>query len=426
MNNLIWLALDKIIRLILGLFVGLWLARYLGPSKFGEYNYILSLTILCMPFITLGMDSILVNEIAKNKNRVRYILSAQIIRLISVLLIGTLLVFIKILFNLNYITISIIWLTLFFNSLYTADFYYQAINQANIFAKYSLISLFISSGLKIIGIYLNQGLTYFLFLYSTEFLIIATLLNFRFYYFYKLIFIKYNKKKFFLDSKILISKSWPLMLSALSVILYMKLDIIMLKYFSNLKEIGDYSAASRISELWYFIPMIIMTVYFPKLITLYNSKNIEKFESNLIFFYSCFLWGTIILSFIVAINSKFIVILLYGKDYEGASGILTIHMWTSTFVFLGVVSSKWAVIKGKQKFILYRTLIGLLSNIILNYFLINKYGAIGAAIATLISQFISSVFSNFLIPSLRESFYHQIRSIYFPFTYYLNRSKLEN
>ncbi|EMO77875.1 hypothetical protein LEP1GSC127_3299, partial [Leptospira kirschneri str. 200801925] len=62
---------------------------------------------------------------------------------------------------------------------------------------------------------------------------------------------------------------------------------------------------------------------------------------------------------------------------------------------------------------LYKSISGCLTNIILNYFLIPYYGIKGAAIATVISQFVASTLFNLLFKRTREIFFIQLESIFF-------------
>jgi O-antigen/teichoic acid export membrane protein len=89
-----------------------------------------------------------------------------------------------------------------------------------------------------------------------------------------------------------------------------------------------------------------------------------------------------------------IIGLFFGRQYEGAGPVLALHTWTSVFVFLGFASSNWFVAEGLQKYSFYRTAAGAVINVGMNYILIPIYGILGAAAATLFSQFVASYFFN--------------------------------
>ena len=92
--------------------------------------------------------------------------------------------------------------------------------------------------------------------------------------------------------------------------------------------------------------------------------------------------------------SDAVIGLLYGAGYAGAGKILSIHIWTAVFVFLGVAQGPWTLNEGLMRLSLHRTAFGAVANILLNLSLIPRYGGIGAAVATLISQSLSSFLLN--------------------------------
>ena len=68
-KNTSWLFAEKILRMVVGLFVGIWVARYLGPEQFGLFSYAQSFVGLFTAFATLGLDGIVVRELVKDKSR---------------------------------------------------------------------------------------------------------------------------------------------------------------------------------------------------------------------------------------------------------------------------------------------------------------------------------------------------------------------
>lgn len=101
----------------------------------------------------------------------------------------------------------------------------------------------------------------------------------------------------------------------------------------------------------------------------------------------------VLLSLLIVVPLVFLsedmVRLLYGNDYAQATSILMVHACAILFVFMGVASGRWLLNENLQIYSSINTVIGMISNIVINYFLINKVGLIGAAIATVISYAIS-------------------------------------
>ena len=65
-KNTSWLFAEKILRMVVGLLVGVWVARYLGPEQFGLLSYALSFVGLFSIVATFGLDEIVVRELVKN------------------------------------------------------------------------------------------------------------------------------------------------------------------------------------------------------------------------------------------------------------------------------------------------------------------------------------------------------------------------
>jgi O-antigen/teichoic acid export membrane protein len=149
-------------------------------------------------------------------------------------------------------------------------------------------------------------------------------------------------------SKELLSDSWPLILSGLAVMLYMRIDQIMLGQMLGDEAVGIYSAAARLSEIWYFIPMIIVSSTFPTLIAS-RQASIEKYEDMLKRLFRLMFLLALSLAIPISFMSEFIINTLYGEKYNGAAGILVVHIWAGIFVFMGVASSRWFISENLQK-----------------------------------------------------------------------------
>jgi O-antigen/teichoic acid export membrane protein len=132
-------------------------------------------------------------------------------------------------------------------------------------------------------------------------------------------------------------------------------------------------------------------------------------KARMIFF--SFMGLSLLIAIIVSLLSAPIVSLLFGSRFMPSVGILQVYIWTVVFVFAGVAFNQILVIENMQVVVLYKTLIGVCINVILNLLLIPGYGALGAAMATIVTQFVSSVGANFFFKNSRDLF----------LSYFLNR-----
>jgi PST family polysaccharide transporter len=205
-----------------------------------------------------------------------------------------------------------------------------------------------------------------------------------------------------------------MILSNLAILIYMRIDQIMLGQMINNKEVGIYSAALRFSEIWYFIPMAIVGSVMP-LLTQLHSESKDKYFYRL----QQLLNYLVRIAYLIAIPMTFcstlIVTTIYGQQFTGAGFILSIHIWSAVFVFIGVGMSPYIINEGLIKYSLFQTISGAVINIILNLFLIPKFGGAGAAISTLISQFTAAFLINLTLKPLRNLFKMQLKALIKPF-----------
>lgn len=410
-RNALWLLLDKFIRLGIGLFVGVLVARYLGPILFGKWNYAIAFISLVSALATLGLDQIVVKHLLDKKEDESVLLgTAFYLRLIGSF-VSTLIVVGYFLFFKNDT------LLLFVAVLTAANLWFQTFdvidlrNQSLLESKKTVVvknaAFVLMSILRIFFVYFECSLLSFVILALVECILGA--LGLILYYGIQ------NLKKWKFDvtyCTVLLRQAWPLILSGIVIMMYMRLDQIMIGEIIGDRGVGLYSVSTRFTELWYFIPSVFATSFFPKLIEKFNINKKDYYAVCLKLFKFLF-----IISFSIAVFftffSNFIINFLYGKEYLMSVFALQISIWTGVFVFWGVAAGNMLVIESLNKHNLIKSLQGLLLNVLLNLVLIPKYGINGAAIATLISQFYASYLYYFFFKKTRHIFILQTKSILF-------------
>jgi O-antigen/teichoic acid export membrane protein len=264
--------------------------------------------------------------------------------------------------------------------------------QAKVLSKYvvyaNIISLFISSIVKIVLILNDAPLI--AFAWATLFDSVVLALGFIYYYIKNNSTFKIQNLKFSKATAVaLLKDSWPLILSGIVISIYMKIDQVMIQEMIGSEAVGQYAAATRLSEAWYFIPMVVASSLFPAIINA-KKQSEELYYARLQKLYDLMVWMAIAIALPMTFLSDWLINLLYGEQYSQAGTVLMIHIWTGVFVFLGVAFGKFLTTQNWTKKSFYRTLLGAILNIILNFILIPKYGINGAAIATLLGQFIAN------------------------------------
>jgi len=401
-KNTSWLFFERVIGMAVSLSVGVYVARYLGPANFGLMSYAGSFVGLFVGIATLGLDNIVVRELVKDeKKRDELLGTAFILKFIASIFV-LIIVFTAVRFtsndNFTNLLIYIVVIGTIFQSFNVINFYFQA----KVLSKYKvyvqIFSSIICAVVKLLLIYFNMSLIYFVIVSLLQNMILASGL-----------IVMYRKQKLNLSNwrmnfnlaKRLLSDSWPLILSGIAISIYMKIDQVMIKNMLDAKAVGNYAVAVRLSEIWYFIPMAITSSVFPAII---NAKKISEklYYERLQKLYDLMVWLSIGIALPIMLLSNNIIELLFGIQYQEAAGVLRIYVWATVFVFLGVASSQYLLAENYTKISFFRTSIGAVINIVLNIFLIPKYGIKGAAIATVLSQF-AVAFTIIVIPKTHKN-----------------------
>ena len=411
--NTSWLMGERILRMGVSLFVGIYVARYLGPERYGLLSYANSFVGIFLALATLGLDEVVVRELLKTPEQREKILGTSFL----LKLIGTLLMWVAIFtavpFTENDLQTNILIIIIAFGAVFQAFNVIDLNFQAKVKSKYvvhsQFVQLIISSIVKIILVVNEAPLILFASVFSLDVIVLAMGLVFAYLYNGENIF---SWKWSFETSKYLLHDSWPLILAGVVVSVYMKIDQVMIKEMLGAKEVGLYAAAVKLSEAWYFLPMAIASSLFPAII---NAKVYQKevYYQRLQKLYDLMVWIAIAIALPISILSSWIVELLYGNEYLESSSVLNIHIWSGIFIFLGVASSKYLLAENYIKKTFYRTFVGALLNIIMNYYLIGIMGIKGAAISTFVSHFFAAYFYDLLDKDLRKMFILKTKSLFF-------------
>jgi len=408
-KNTLWLLGEKILRMVAGLLVGIWVARYLGPEQFGLFSYVLAFTAIFGGAAKLGLDDIIVRELVNNpENSDTYLGTAFWLKVIGAFIVMGLMAAI-VPFTSNDATVNtfifIIAAGLVFQSFEVVEFYFQSHVLAKIVSTCKFFQLALSSIIKIYLVLIEAELLYFVLVTTFDALTLAV----SYFIAYK---IRKNPdfyKCFDLSvAKQLLKNSWPLMLSMLLIMLYMKIDQIMINEMLGHHEVGIYSAGIKLIEALFFLPTIIVTSVFPAILNARNTSN-AIYEIRLIRLFSLILLLSMPIVIVLYFSSSWLILFMFGESYAEAISVLTIYAFILPFVFLSVVSSRWFIAEKLQKMLFHRAFIAVIINIVLNCFLIPAYGIEGAAFATLVTYVFIAVLFDLLNPKtwvlLKMKFY---------------------
>lgn len=412
LSNTSWLFAEKIFRIAIGLFVTVWLARYLGPEQFGIFNYALSFVAIFGVLSSLGLDKLVTKELLSHPQDTQEIMGTSFtLRFMGTILLLPLAAFsvtiVRPESDLIFFMVIIISSAFFFSAFEVIKYWFESHVQAKYSAIIDAIVIFASSIIKGALIILGAPLIAFAWVVLLESILLTIGLI--------IIYLKKSNKisdwkVSFIKVKYLLKEAWPLILAGTLYVLYTRVDQIMLGNMIGDESVGIYAAAVRISESWIFIPAIIATSLFPAMLNARNNNYSLYLQRTQHLLNLMALLGFVAGVGIIFVASPFIN-LIFGERYSESSFVLTIHIWGGVFMAMSAISYRYFIAEGLQKFSFYRGIVGFFVNIVLNYFLIPFYGAVGAAIATVISQAMALYFFNFTNTKTRPMFYMQTKAL---------------
>lgn len=392
-KNTSWLLFDKILRIITALFIGVWVGRYLGPEKFGIFSYVHSYIGIFTAIAALGLDSVIVHEIVKDLKNINKILGTSIILKLA----GFLIVFCLILISVNFTVnddetnklIYILSFGIFFQSFNVIQHFFNSQTKSKYILYANTFALVITSIIKILLIISNASLVYFVLTTVFDLLVIAL----GYIYMFKVSQNLSSILKWRWDFKLacnMLSDSWPLILSSLTFVVYNNVDILMIKNMLDDHSVGVYGAATRLVLPWQFIPGLVITSVSPALVRSFKEGG-ELFYKRLKYLSSFLIWFALFLSFFYTFFSKIIINLTYGDSFIESTEIMVYLIWGNVFIFFNSIWNRWILLKGQTKKTFYFSLTSCVFNVVLNYFMITEFGALGASISILLSLFLSYI-----------------------------------
>src|SRR5579872_1305666 len=286
------------------------------------------------------------------------------------------------------------------------DSYFQSQVQSKYIMQVQIAGNLVSAAIKLALIFTKMPLIYFVYTYAFDFVLISV----GYYFTYQRT--DRNIFKWTYDpalAKKLLAFSWPLIISGIMVALYMKIDAIMLQNMKGVKEAGAYQTVSSLSEAWNFVPSVIVTSLFPAIL---NARRDDpgRYNKRIQNLYDLMVYLSVPVAIVITVASP-LIYKLYKHEYAYAAPVLSVHIWSGVFVFLGAANSQYLIAENLNTLTFLRTGFGAIVNIVLNLILIPKMGMMGAAIATL-AAYASAAFFVLAIPKVNKQGVMMLRSLF--------------
>lgn len=425
-RNLYWAVLGKVVTLLGGLFVGILVARYLGPEQYGLMSYVVSYVSLFQVFATFGMDNIEIREESKcpvEKDKV--LGTAFFLKVIFAIITIILICLTACFFEADNFTkglIALYSLSVIMNSFSVIRNYFTSIIWNEYIVKTEIVRTLLGAFLKVLLLLLKAPLEWFVGAILFDTILIA--MGY---------FVSYQKKidsvlKWYFDKNLaifLLKESFPLLLSGAAIVIYQKIDQIMIGNMIDKVSVGYYAVAGAFVNVIGFIPVILSQTVTPILVRVY-SENRDEYRKKSHLFMNVSTWIIIIVCIFVCLISYPIVRYTYGLQYLIAVPILQITVFKEIGYAQAQFTGAMIISEGIQRLVALRNLIGCVVSIVLNIVFIPLFGIIGAAISSVITAIFTGYLSHAIIPIYRNVFRVQSRSILFGWKDLVNIKSLLN
>lgn len=413
---------DYIFSLTASLIVGIAVARYLGPEMYGIIAFATAVYTLLVIIVSLGIDDIIMKDMLQHEERQGSIQgSALFVKSAAAFLVyGIIFIY----FLINYsgeklYSVLIITGAVLFQPLSV----FSCIFLINAQAKYTsiarMISYTLSSLLKIILIIFKAPVTYFAFAVFIDYAVL-----------YLTVILMYKYKKYTVSGwhidisyiKYILKSAVPLFAAVLFYTFYQKVTVIIISSMYSDYASGIYSAAARLTEIWYLVPAVLMTAFYPAVVKAKQISEEEYYKRIKTLFYVTTI-PFILMAFFAALLSPFIIKILYGEKYIESSIVLSLTIWSVPFISFYVISSKCFILENKVKHLLLRSALSFILIIFLGCILGSFYYLKGFSIAVVVSSFISFFLIDLFFKDTRELFFIKLSSMFLPFTLFFNLLK---
>jgi len=403
-SNIFWLITDLFSKLVTGVVIGALVARYLGPEQYGLLSYALSIIVISSAIAPLGLQGLVIKQLVNHPTTTQSTISTAF----TLLMASSAIAYLALFGVAHYIAPSnkevfplliIGGISLLLKPFDAVKYWFESQLKSKTVVLIQNSALLITSLIKLALIYYQSPITHFVWILVIESLVIAAGLLFALNHSGQRLIAISNTN--FTLARELITHSWPLFLSSISVIVNLNLDKIMLGHLSNNTELGFYAVASNLSQICYTFPVLIGATLAP-LLTKHYSLNRTRYNYLSTQTFSFLFWLSLAMSLVVYFASDTLITFVFGEAYIYSAKILSIQIFSTIFLYHISFRKRLLLIEGQQHFVFIMSLGMVVVNYIANYLLIPRFGGLGAAIASLSSWAFSALILPLFFKSTRN------------------------
>jgi PST family polysaccharide transporter len=423
LNSSVWLLGERAVALLLNLIVSILLARYLGPRDYGSLSYAIAFIALLATIPYLGFGAVVVQELVREPDKrgetMGVVLYSKIAASFLAFFLANLISQLVVDEPRDRILIFLVSFSMIFDAVGGLRTHFESLTESRSVVLVSSASNLAGAMARLVAVAVAAPLWVFAVVVSIQ----SALAGLGYAAVYKRSVGPTSRLAFSLDrARSLFGKSWPLIIGTAAYTIYLKIDQFMLGQMRDMVDVGTYAIAARLSEVWYVVPIAIVSSIFPRIVEL-RAQNTARYRQRLRESIRGLFWMGVLIALPVSIVAVPLITFLFGPAYSISGTILAIHIWACPAVFMGIAVEKWLVAEDLLKFFIGRQLMGAALNVILNLVLIPKFGGVGSAIATLISYTFAYYFACFTSSRTRPAAIWMSEAIVWPVLWAVERRR---
>jgi PST family polysaccharide transporter len=407
-----WMLGDRGLRLSIGLVVNAWLVRYLGAEQLGLLSFAQSIIVITAVVSQLGLETILVRDLVHQPESDLEILGTAL-RMRLAGWIATLILATATAVWLRPGDTKTLWLTwacsltALAQTLDIVETWFQSRTRVAPVAIARLSAFLVGAVVKVIAILAHAPLETIALILSGEALLSSAGLV-----------VAYVREggtpRQWRAARVraagLMRDAWPLMLNSVAIVISVRVDQMILTTLKGAAENGIYAAAQRLTEIIFYIPTAVSAAANPILLRSHQRDPVE-YARRLQRVFSALAGAGIVIAIGVSLGAPLIVRILFGPAFQASARVLEIQAWSCPALFLGIAQTNWFIAENRQRGLLVRSALAAAASVALNFVLVPRMGARGAALTMLLSQTGAQILFNALDPATRPLFRMQVRAL---------------